>query len=684
MMGIYGFVVRGSRSLARRLGLRRYRQALAVRVAASRQRREQRERQERERERLKRIPRLSSIDPKKPVFVFFTPATGVQPFYVTHCVVARTMKELGHQVLLVRCDGQYQHCIFMEMLGQPIDKTEDQRRLACEMCQKTGIDMAAEYELPCVDMSELVEPATIAELDRAARSMPDDAGKFRFEGVPFALLCGSDLALALKISDQLRVAGEARRQLQAYVFGAMLSYKATQALAAKLSVHRLVFFNEYSMHLGAVIAAQKAQIPVVRMSLALHKSVDQSKVILLHDPLAIITYHRALDDWSSWRNLALPPAVVGNVADNGVSKLMVGGFSVYSPKHSAGRDDIFERLNLSADRRVLVAYTSSLDEYFSNKNLMRALDVDLFSEHQPFENQIEWLKALIAYVESSAHLQLVVRIHPREGANARESRVSEHLGQLKREFSAAYKHVRMIWPEDSTSSYDLAEIADLALTSWTNITMELARIGIPVITAFYKYVPFPLNDVVDWAPTPSGYFELLERVLSRPPDCFERVRFAYRWSNVYNLTMSLDFGDVVPSSADGRLPPFKMSSCAPILENVLVRGASTVAFNRNALVEAQSSSALDTESAELRRQMRRMIWLLATGEDRHEDFPLRLGPDDVDCEDGLVVTPRGNLVELRMPNRRVVRRSVAIARLAQVAIDPPQGADKIELMSLRS
>src|SRR5437016_2532935 len=110
MNGIYKFVARCGRSLVRRLGLRRplslAREAIAVRVAASRERAEEMERQSREdaleRARLKRIPGLSSIDSKKPVLIFFTPVSGIHSFYATHSVVARTMKALGHQVLLVR------------------------------------------------------------------------------------------------------------------------------------------------------------------------------------------------------------------------------------------------------------------------------------------------------------------------------------------------------------------------------------------------------------------------------------------------------------------------------------------------------------------------------------------------------------------------------------------------------
>src|ERR1700726_2384015 len=97
---------------------------------------------------------------------------------------------------------------------------------------------------------------------------------------------------------------------------------------------------------------------------------------------------------------------------------------VYSPARSGATDSVFRRLGLSAERKLLVAFTSSLDEIAANAQYLSALRFESFSDVQPFADQIEWLRALIDKVEKSPDLQLVVRVHPREGANRRESTIS--------------------------------------------------------------------------------------------------------------------------------------------------------------------------------------------------------------------------------------------------------------------
>jgi hypothetical protein len=609
---------------------------------------------------------LSAIDPKKPVYVFFAPDAGVTPHFAAHCIVARTLRELGHQVLMVRCDGYYRHCVVMDMFNLTTSKTPEQRKQVCDHCRGSEVRMRRPYKLPSVDLGEFISAKTIEDIEQQCRSMPFDAGEFQVDGIRFGALCSSDLALSMKTLDQLRVTGEPRKMLEAYVSGALTSYRAMQALFQKLNVARVIFFNEYGMLAGAALAAIKAGIPVTRITHAVHQNIDRQKINILHDPLTIMTYHKSLDEWPRWRDLALSPMQVRMLVDNQLSRLGASGHTIYSARYSGASSDIFDCLGLSPERTTLVAYTSSVDEFNSNLNLMSSFGVNLFQKEQPFSDQMEWLDAVIGHVERSEHLQLVIRIHPREGKTSRDNNSSEHLARLVEHFSGSYKHVRIIWPEDPTSSYDLSEIADVALSGWSNITMELARLGIPVLTAFYRYVPFPVPDVVAWEPTPAGYFRQLERMIGESVT-LDRIRYAFRWSYVYSLSMSVDFGDVVPAPDYHDLPPFRMTAAAPEVEAILVNGKSAIEINRQKIVAAQSVTSTLDETAALHQQMRRMIWFLTTGEDRTEDYLLLCGDQMESGSADLVVTIEDGFVELRTAAKTIRRRSQVLRRLALLA-----------------
>ena len=77
-----------------------------------------------------------------------------------------------------------------------------------------------------------------------------------------------------------------------------------------------------------------------------------------------------------------------------------------------------------------------------------------------------------------------MRIHPREGVNKRESVASQHLTRLREAFGKPYANCRFIWPADPVSSYDLGEAADVVLTSWSTIGLEMPATGAPVLVAF--------------------------------------------------------------------------------------------------------------------------------------------------------------------------------------------------------
>jgi hypothetical protein len=297
------------------------------------------------------------------------------------------------------------------------------------------------------------------------------------------------------------------------------------------------------------------------------------------------------------------------------------------------------------------------------------MDREPFSDRQPFRDQIEWLEALIEKVEASDGLQLVVRIHPREGANRRENVVSDHLAKLQSHFLKPFRHVRFVWPEESVSSYDLMELADVGLSAWSSTALEMARFGVPAVIAFDRHTPLPVGDVVGWMETPDGYFRLLDEMLRRPP-VLDSIRFAYRWTHLHVLGCMVYLGDVIPRADCGTLPPFKSPAAGSIVEEVLVKGRPALEINHERLMATQGVDANCAERDALRAQLRRAIWLMCTGQDRSADYRLcyhEAATDAVPNGFDAILTSDGGFVEFRTRDLHVRRRSRMVQRLGMLA-----------------
>jgi hypothetical protein len=601
--------------------------------------------------------------------VFFAPEAGVIPHYIAHCVAAKTLEERGYRTIIVQCFDIYPRCVVMDGWSMQFDMSAEQRANVCLTCHQYSNDMAGAYGLNVINLRELVDDDVRRKVDTLTADLPEDLSTFEVEGIRIGKICGAEAAVTFKTTDFTGATPDVRRLLAQYLKGSLLSYFAMQRLMASGKVARVVHFNEYAIILSAALAARKGGIPTTFMTMASIRGVDHRRLVFMNDPLAIMGHRNRLKNWLQWRDLCLTPKMVADVGNDSLFRISGNSVMVYSPVRTGSTDAVFEQLALSPDRRVVVAFTSSLDEIAANNQYLSALDCEPFSELQPFRDQIEWLNALIEKVETSADLQLVVRIHPREGSNRRESVVSSHLGQLQSHFLKPFKHVRFVWPGDDVSSYDLMELADVGLSSWSSTALEMTRFGVPTAIAFDMHTPFPIGDVMRWAETPERYFKLLDELL-RQPVSLDRIRFAFRWTWLRTLGSSFDFGDIIPDPDCGVLPPFTPPSAGPDIEDVLIRGDAAVDINYRRLAAAQHSRSAQGEDGELLRQLRRAIWLMCTGEDRPGDYrlccresPVSSVPEGYDA----VVASDGGFVELRTPDRLIRRRSRMVQRLARLA-----------------
>ena len=180
--------------------------------------------------------------------------------------------------------------------------------------------------------------------------------------------------------------------------------------------------------------------------------------------------------------------------------------------------DVLNELNISANQKVIVAFTSSLDEQIAQDQLDQVIPPSV-PRHKPpeqyYQTQLEWLAELKDIAAEHPDWVVVIRIHPREDSNAREKARSQHLESLEKLFSDYPENMRIVWlVADTISSYDLAEVADKILTSFSNISLECARVGIPVATYCNDVSAHPTNDFIKFYQTKEELIEFLESVPS--------------------------------------------------------------------------------------------------------------------------------------------------------------------------
>lgn len=552
---------------------------------------------------------------------FFVPYAGVTPMFAQACVVGRTLKERGHRVLFARCYRIFERCPAMDNDRLSYEASADEKRESCLHCADNSLSMLAAYGLEAVDLRPFVTPVMAARVEGAVAETPPDLLQFQFAELPFGMLTAMDLVLARKVSDFRNVSQSDRSVWMQYLRSALWSHLLVDRLCREFGVARIVHTNDYSLLLGARTAAQKNDIPCYGLAFPGHRNADLRRYLMLPNVWRPFSF-KLLASWPACRDLCLDPIRVREVGEDLLVRLSGVGSHIYSPAKTTDAVDIRARLGLASDRRLVVAYTSSLDELIASRMGTDALGIKFPDRPQPFRDQIEWLRALTEYIEESDDLQLVVRIHPREGVNKRESVASQHLQRLQEAFGGTYRHCRFVWPSDPLSSYDLGEAAELALISWSTIGLELARLGVPVLASFNGGdVAIAHDDFLEWSPTPSEYFAKLRALLERPATT-EHVARAFRWYSLYTLGTTVDLSDVVPRNDFYGLPEYKTPAEADTIEQILIGGKEVCDLNIERLRESQDAGSRERESAEILRQLRRLVHFLMTGQNSPEDPPL--------------------------------------------------------------
>ena len=560
----------------------------------------------------------SASDSSAETVLIFAPEGAVVPHLIGLCIIARTLIVLGYKVKLVRCFDLQKRCVAMDMAGFPYRAAFLQRVNFCLNCLAQSLRVAAFYGVEAIDLREFVTDDVRALATNSLTFMPKDIRDFTFDGIPFGKISMGNLALVSKTQLDDKISDELRSMWLDNVETTLLIYNSLTLLMRQLQISRVIYFNDYPVNLVARILAEKNNIPCFTLSYVSHKNVDRTRFVFfpIHTRGRYF-FQRSL--WDQWKAIPLNAQRVEMLTDDIIHRISGVGSHIYSPGKSFS--DIREALEVPNGKKLIAAYTSSLDEVVAGLATSEAVGFKLNPPPQPFGSdldamQLYWLRTLVKQAAEWEDRYLVIRIHPREGAVKGEKMASQRFRQLKSEFAGELRNCRIVWPEDPTSSFDLGEIADLVLVTWSTIGVEMARLGVPVLAATYGISPFPNDLFLAFEENQKAYFDRLDAMMTHAPGV-EALKLAYRWTNLFYHGNALDLGDVVTGhTTSAQLPAYRFPRDAKQIDDVLSGRRDILDINFERLVNSHGDDPKGEEMVAVSAQINRLVNFLCTGKDR--------------------------------------------------------------------
>jgi hypothetical protein len=468
--------------------------------------------------------------------LFFAPHSGVWIHSFPEALVAEALQQHGHEIIYVGCRGLLKsHCVCMSAALVPFGSSPAMKDRVCRSCKSNDEILRTEFDLAGPNLIDLATVDDLKFADDLLRStervkFPD----LELDGVEVGRIALYELLIQSKRGALELSAAETLRYKES-LKNVLVVVRSMQRMLDAVKPDRIVLYNAlYSVNRAVCRLAEIRAIPQYYLHAGDNLSRRLQTLVLARNH-TFFYYEHLLDKWGEFERRPCPPDAM-TAATNHLLEVARGrSIWAYStaPK---GVVDLRRQWRIGA-RKVICATMSSPDETFGGEvaGVLSPVGGLLFP------TQVDWIRNLIAYVKARPDLFLVIRVHPREFPNKRERLVSDHAKMLMEAFATLPGNVRVNWPADRVSLYDVAVITDVFVNAWSSAGREMAWLGLPVVlySPHLTHYPPDLNYVGSTEPE---YFRQIEQALKDGWSA-ERIRKTYRSCAVDLYFAALDISD---------------------------------------------------------------------------------------------------------------------------------------------
>lgn len=469
--------------------------------------------------------------------LFFAPHSAIWIHAFPEALVAEALQQHGDEIIYVGCGGLLaSHCVPMSAYSVPFTAPPEQKQRICTICRKNLSVIRKRFGFQGPNLLGLATSEDLAAADALISGTPPaQHPALVLDGVEVGRIAFYEMLIQRK-RGALDLNAEEGERYRASLKNVIVVLRIAKRLFEELKPDRIVLYNAlYSINRVVCRLAEICGIPQYYLHAGDNLS-NRLKTLVLAKNHAFSYYWHLRGEWKRFANRPCP----SNAMRAGTNHLLEvsRGRSVWAYSAASGnRADLRQTFGIGPGQKVICATMSSDDERFGGEvvGVLPSLDGVLFPK------QVDWIRALIGYVETRPDLFLIIRVHPREFPNKREGILSDHAVLLKEALDELPQNVRVNWPTENVSLYDLAAIVDVFANGWSSAGKEMVSLGLPVVLYSPELALYPtqLNYV---GTTREEYFGQIEQALRDGWDP-ERIRKVYRWYAVEFHYSALDISE---------------------------------------------------------------------------------------------------------------------------------------------
>ncbi len=464
--------------------------------------------------------------------IFFSPFSGVLPHIKSEVLLANGLSKAGHDILFVNCDGAFDSfCICMAANGLNEFSNNKLKADQCSSCQYIRNCNNSHFKFKHKYIHDNLLEEEKIQIKKIINGInKNNWSVFTYDDFEIGKISSYEVLINYKKNDYEFF----EEEWQAYLIAlenTLITYFVFKKILEKEKPDAVMYYDAgYSVN--GIVKALAIRSGILAYDYFGNFNISDrcSRLMIAKEDSNKLFNYLKKNAWDKYKNTASSRKEIINTRKHFEALFKARDVFAYSSARDNNHKDIRSFFGVPADKKLLVATLSSHDERFAEEVLGRTTK----ESETIFSSQVDWCSALVKWVEDKNNYFLIIRVHPREFPNKRENRKSIHADKLQLFFNKLPNNVKINWPTDNVSIYNLAEEADVFLNAWSSVGAEMSLLGLPVVVYSEKLLYYP-GELNYYGSTREEYFSKIDEASLSGWD-FERIRLAYRW---YAIIFSL-------------------------------------------------------------------------------------------------------------------------------------------------